>query len=341
MNAESLSLLVKSVMGYAVFMLDPNGIVTTWNVGAEHIKGYRPDEIIGKHFSIFYPPEAIAEKLPERELTLALRDGHYEEEGWRVRKDGTRLWARVTITSLHEADGRHIGFGKVTRDLTEAKRAEDALVTASTYLESFRLLVDAVVDYAVFIHDVNGLVTHWNAGAERIMGYKRGEIVGKPFLPFYPAEAIARGLPEQELAVAARDGHHRIEGWRMRKDGSKYWASVVITALHSPDGTLLGFGKVVRDLSEQKQIEARLLESNRLSGEAAANQAKANSYLTNILDASIFTAIIATDLNEVITTFNRGAEIMLGYGRGRGCGQDDADANSTLRKRWKSRQQVA
>jgi PAS domain S-box-containing protein len=305
-NGDSFRILVDSVIDYAVFMMDPNGIILTWNVGAERIKGYRREEIIGKHFSIFYPAEAIAAKLPERELSMALRDGHYEEEGWRVRKDGTRLWARVTITPLNDASGKHIGFGKVTRDLTERKRAEENLAAASTCLESFRLLVDAVVDYAVFIHDVNGLVTYWNAGAERIEGYRRGEILGRHFSLVYSEEAIARSVPDEELATASREGCHRTEGLRVRKDRSTYWAGVVITALRSLDGTLLGFGEVVRDLTEQRRSEAKLHE-------AAASQTKANTYLTNILDASVFSAIIATDLNEVITNFNRGAEIMLGY----------------------------
>jgi PAS domain S-box-containing protein len=312
-NTEAFRILVNSVTDYAVFLLDRNGMITTWNVGAERIKGYRPDEIIGKHFSIFYLPEAREAELPSHALALALHDGRYEEEGWRVRKDGTRLWARVTITTLRAADGTHIGFSKVTRDLTDSKRSEEQLAAANVYLDTFRLLVDTVVDYAVFIHDAGGLITHWNAGAQQIKGYTRAEIVGKHFSLFYTPEAIAQGTPEADLAVAIRDGHLRTEGWRVRKDGSKFWACVVITVLRWPDGSLLGYGKVVRDLSEQKQIEARLLESNRLSVEAAANQAKANSYLTNILDASIFSAIIVTDLNEVITTFNRGAEIMLGY----------------------------
>jgi PAS domain S-box-containing protein len=121
---EMHRLLVESVRDYAIFMLDPTGHVATWNEGAQRIKGYRADEIVGKHFSIFYPPEKAAEGFPEYELEVAAREGRFEDEGWRIRKDGSRFWANVVITALYNSEGTLVGFGKVTRDLTERRAAE-------------------------------------------------------------------------------------------------------------------------------------------------------------------------------------------------------------------------
>src|SRR6476620_392021 len=141
---ERFRLLVESVKDYAIFMLDSGGHVATWNLGAERIKGYKADEIIGKHFSIFYPPEDVAAGKTERELEIATREGRFEEEGWRIRKDGSRMWASVTITALRDAEGDLVGFAKVTRDLTDLRHAEE-----ETRL--FRLLVESVKDYAIFM----------------------------------------------------------------------------------------------------------------------------------------------------------------------------------------------
>ena len=122
---ERFRLLVESVKDYAIFMLDTGGRVATWNLGAERIKGYKADEIIGKHFSIFYPPEDVAAGKTDRELEIVTREGRFEEEGWRVRKDGSRMWASVTITALRNPQGDLVGFAKVTRDLTERRQAEE------------------------------------------------------------------------------------------------------------------------------------------------------------------------------------------------------------------------
>ena len=229
-------------------MLDPGGHVATWNLGAERIKGYKAEEIIGKHFSIFYPSEDIAAGKTQRELEIATREGRFEEEGWRIRKDGSRMWASVTITALRNPDGTLVGFAKVTRDLTERRRAEEET-------HRFRLLVETVKDYAIFILDSGGHVATWNLGAERIKRYKAGEIIGKHFSTFYPPEDVAAGKTERELEIATRDGRFEEEGWRIRKDGSRMWANVTITALRNPDGTLFGFAKVTRDLTERRQAE--------------------------------------------------------------------------------------
>ena len=247
-ESRRFRLLVESVKDYAIFILDPAGMVSTWNPGAERIKGYSAHEIIGQHFSKFYPREDIEAGKCERELEVAARDGRFEEEGWRLRKDGTRLWANVTITALRSPEGGLIGFAKVTQDLTERKEAEEEA-------RRFRLLVESVKDYAIFMLDPSGRVSSWNAGAERIKGYRAQEIIGQHFSKFYPPEDIEAGKCERELEVATRDGRFEEEGWRLRKDGTRLWANVTITALRNGEGTLVGFAKVTRDLTERRAAE--------------------------------------------------------------------------------------
>ena len=264
-------LLVSSVQDYAIFALDPNGYILSWNAGAERIKGYAPEEIIGKHFSIFYPRELVAEGFPEFELRTAANTGRFEDEGWRLRKDGSRFWANVVITALHDDKGRLLGFAKVTRDLTERREAEEALRESE---ERFRMLVEGVRDYAIFMLDPTGHVTTWNAGAERINGYRSKEIIGQHFSKFYPEEDRAAHKPERELEIATRTGKYEEEGWRIRSDGTKFWSSVLITAIRNKTGELVGFGKVTRDLTERRRSEQRALEdARRMAMEEAARRA--------------------------------------------------------------------
>ena len=245
-------LLVEQVKDYALFVLDPGGHIVTWNEGAQRIKGYRPDEILGRHFSVFYTPESANNGWPAEELRLATREGRFEDEGWRVRKDGSRFWANVVITALRDADGTLLGFSKITRDLTERKLHEEALRQAE---ERFRLLVEGVVDYAIYMLDPQGVITSWNAGAERITGYARGEIIGRHFSRFYSDEDIEAGRPWEELATARRDGRAEDTSWRLRKDGERFWARVVVTPVHDAEGELRGFAKVTQDLTEQRRLQ--------------------------------------------------------------------------------------
>jgi PAS domain S-box-containing protein len=259
-NAEErFQLLLEAVTDYAIFLLDPNGYVLTWNSGAHRIKGYQPDEIIGQHFSRFYPPEAVQAGWPDHELRVAAEQGRFEDEGWRVRKDGSRFWANVVITALPHEDGRPRGFAKVTRDLTQRRQQEEALRRSE---EHFRLLVEGVTDYAIFMLDPNGYVLTWNFGAQRIKGYQADEIIGQHFTRFYPPAAVQAGWPEHELHVAAEQGRFEDEGWRVRKDGSQFWANVVISALHDDSGRLRGFAKLTRDLSERERAEALHLKGS-------------------------------------------------------------------------------
>ncbi|WP_059011148.1 PAS domain-containing sensor histidine kinase [Streptomyces specialis] len=257
----SSELLVQGVLDYAIFMLDTEGHILSWNPGAERIKGYTAEQIIGRHFSVFYPPEARAQGRPARGLRIATAEGRYEEEGWRLRRDGTRFWANVVITALFDDNGHLRGFGKVTRDLTERRAAEQALTESE---ERFRLLVQGVLDYAIFMLDTEGRIVSWNTGAERIKGHTAEQIIGQHFSVFYPPEAKAEGKPERELRIATAEGRYEEEGWRLRRDGTRFWASVVITALFDDNGHLRGFGKVTRDLTERRAAEQALTQRRRL-----------------------------------------------------------------------------
>jgi PAS domain S-box-containing protein len=250
---SAFRLLVESVRDYAIFMLDTQGYILTWNAGAERIKGYKASEIIGQHFSQFYPAPAVERGHPQYELRVAEAEGRFEEEGWRVRKDGSLFWANVVITALRDKTGTLRGFGKVTRDLTQRREHEESLRQSE---ERFRLLVEGVADYAIFMLDANGFIATWNAGAERIKGYKADEIIGQHFSKFYPQDANESGWPAHELQVASKEGRFQDEGWRIRKDGTRFWANVTITALRDESGRLRGFAKLTRDLSERKRSES-------------------------------------------------------------------------------------
>lgn len=254
---ELFRLLVKSVKDYAIFLLDPGGHVATWNEGAQRIKGYTESEILGHHFSQFYPRSVAESGWPDYELKVAAEEGRFEDEGWRVRKDGTMFWADVVITALRDDSGRLVGFAKVTRDLTERRAAEEALRSSE---ERYRTMVDAVMDYAIYMLDAEGFVVTWNAGAQRLKGYTAGEIIGKHFSVFYPPERAAEGFPAKELEIAAKEGRFEEENWRVRKDGSRFWANVVLTAFYDRDGAVQGFSKVTRDITERRELEVKQKE---------------------------------------------------------------------------------
>jgi PAS domain S-box-containing protein len=252
-------LLLDAVTDYAIYMLDPSGLVRSWNPGAERFKGYVADEILGKHFSAFYTPEDRASGVPEDALATALREGRFETEAWRVRKDGTRFWASVVIDPIRDKEGRVLGFAKITRDNTERKAARDALIESE---QRFRILVQGVTDYAIYMLDREGRVTNWNSGAERIKGYAAAEIVGQHFSRFYAPEDAEAGAPCRALEIAQAVGKFESEGWRVRRDGTRFWANVVIDAIRDDGGELIGFAKITRDMSE-KRAAAEALEQTR------------------------------------------------------------------------------
>ena len=293
---ESFRRLVETVRDYAIFLLDVDGNIASWNRGAERLKGYKADEIIGRHFSVFYPPAAKERHWPEYELETAGRIGHFEDEGWRVRKDGSYFWANVVITAIRDDDGKLLGFSKVTRDLTERRENEERLRQSE---ERFRLIVDGVQDYAIFMLDPEGRIMSWNQGAQRLKGYTAAEAIGRHFSMFYPREALEANWPATELQEAVRLGHFEDEGWRLRKDGTRFWANVVITALRGRDGTLRGFSKITRDLSERRLHEERMRQS----------EERMRLVLEGIQDYAIF----MLDPEGRVTSWNSGAKRITGY----------------------------
>lgn len=257
---DLLRLLVDRVQDYAIFAIDPQGYILSWNAGAERLKGYTADEARGKHFSMFYLPEALEAGKPERELETAISTGRAEDEGWRVRKDGSTFWASVLITALIDDQGQLLGFAKVTRDLTERRAAEEAVRHSE---ERIRLLIDSVTDHAIFMLDRTGQITTWNTGAQRIKGYTADEIIGRHFSAFYTEEDQADGKPARALGIAESTGRYEEEGWRVRKDGTRFWANVLISPIREADGEVVGFAKVTRDLTERHAAQERALENAR------------------------------------------------------------------------------
>lgn len=293
---DDCRLLVESVVDYAIFMLDAEGRVATWNIGAEKIKGYRADEIVGEHFSKFYTEEDLAVRKPDRKLEIAREVGRVEDEGWRVRKDGSRFWANVVITALRDETGTLRGYGKVTRDLTARRTAETELHRAE---QRFHHLVDAVSDYAIFMLDETGHIATWNSGARRLKGYVPEEIIGAHFSAFYTSEDRVAGKPDRILDTVRREGRYQEQGWRVRKDGARFWANVVITALRDEGGTLLGFAKVTQDLTDRRRAEEDLRRS----------EERFRLLVENVADYAIY----MLDVEGRITTWNLGAERMKGY----------------------------
>lgn len=257
-SGNRFEMLVQSVTDYAIYMLSPDGVIVSWNAGARRFKGYEADEIVGEHFSRFYTPEDQVAGTPARALETAEKEGRFEEEGWRVRKDGGRFWANVVIDPIRDSHGRLVGFAKVTRDLTERRAAQEALRASE---ERFRLLVQSVTDYAIYMLDPIGTVTSWNPGAERFKGYRAEEILGQNFSRFYSEEDRLAGVPTRALATAEREGRFEAEGWRIRKDGTRFWASVVIDAIRDPMRNLIGFAKITRDLTERRETQIALEEA--------------------------------------------------------------------------------
>ena len=257
-TSDPFKLLVQSIVDYAIYMLDPKGFVTSWNAGAERIKGFDAEEIVGQHFSRFYTDEDREAGMPQKVLDTARSEGKFAGEGWRVRKDGTRFWASVVVDRINDEQGKLVGFAKITRDMTEQREAQQALLEAE---RSFRILVQGVTDYAIYMLDTDGRVTNWNAGAERIKGYSPEEIIGEHFSRFYTPEDFDAGVPHKALSIAREVGRYEAEGWRRRKDGTRFWASVVIDAIRDEQGELLGFAKITRDMTEKREAQRKLEES--------------------------------------------------------------------------------
>lgn len=248
-------LLVEAVTDYAIYMLDPDGRVSSWSSGAQRLKGYAADEILGEHFSRFYTPTDREAGLPERALGEAARVGRYESEGWRLHRDGSSFWAHVVIDAIRSSEGELLGFAKITRDRTEQHETELALRRSE---QQFRLLVNGVTDYALYMLDAEGNVTSWNSGAERIKGYHPEEIIGRRFDCFYCDEDRQAGVPRASLDTALAEGRYEEERLQMRKDGSRFWANIVIDPVFDDTGKLLGYAKITRDITDKRRAQEEL-----------------------------------------------------------------------------------
>ena len=292
-----LSLLVGAVTDYAIFLLDPTGLVATWNAGAQRFKGYKADEIVGQHFSRFYTEEDAAADMPARALRIAAREGRFEDEGWRLRKDGTRFWAHVVLDAIRDEKGVLLGFAKVTRDITAKREREQELFASE---QRFRLLVEGVRDYAIYMLDTDGRITNWNAGAEAIKGYSANEIVGQNFSVFYTEEDRNSGEPQRALATALSEGKYEREAQRVRKDGSLFWAHVVLDPIFDDEGTHIGFAKITRDVTEPRRAQEEL-ESTR---EALAQSQKLQAI-------GELTGGIAHDFNNLLTVIAGAGDFLL------------------------------
>jgi len=295
-EAERLRLFISSVTDYAIYTLSPEGIVTSWNAGAQRFKGYQEDEILGQHFSRFYSDQDRAARRPERALTVARDAGRFEDEGWRIRKDGSRFWASVVIDPIRDHDGVLLGYAKITRDITARRQEQEALHASE---ERFRLLVQGVTDYAIYMLSPEGVVTNWNEGARRIKGYDSDEVVGTHFERFYTEEERALGMPMYALATARREGRFEREGWRVRKDGTRFWAHVVIDPITDSLGELIGYAKVTRDVTERRTAE-----------EALARTKEALFQSQKLESIGQLTGGIAHDFNNLLNVIINGLDIL-------------------------------
>ncbi|MDQ2147560.1 EAL domain-containing protein [Alcaligenaceae bacterium A4P071] len=305
-------LLVESVVDYAIYMLLPDGTVANWNAGAQRAKGYTRDEIVGKHFSCFYGPEDRALGVPQRGLKTATDTGRFEAEGWRYRKDGTAFWAHVVIDAVKDAAGTLIGFAKITRDCTEQRRRQAEQMEEE---RKFRLLVQGVTDYAIYMLDPSGCIVNWNAGAQRAKGYLEHEIVGRHFSCFYGEEDRRAGLPEAGLETARSTGRFAGEGLRYRKDGSAFWSAVVIDAIRDESGEIIGFAKVTRDITERRAYEQQLLQAKELAEQHSERTAALSIFLDTVI-ANIPSCVMVLDaVTREILLVNRHAETLFGHRR--------------------------
>ncbi|MCE3282034.1 MAG: sensor histidine kinase, partial [Chitinophagaceae bacterium] len=323
-SEERYHKMIDEVQDYAIILLDTEGNILDWNKGAEKIKGYKPNEIIGQNFRIFYRPEDRQKKIPETLIQEAITKGRAEHEGWRVKKDGTLFWGWIVITALHNAANEVIGFSKVTRDLTERKAGEDRQRKVYEEIElkheelrrseeRYHKMVAEIEDYAIILLDRSGYIQNWNKGAESIKGYKPQEIVGKNIRVFYTFEDREQQLPEKLLREASENGRAAHEGWRIRKDGTRFWGSVVITALHDEDNSIIGFSKVTRDLSQRKAAEEQqqryMLELEQKNEQLQKSEDRYQKMIAEVEDY----AIILLDKRGNIINWNKGAENIKGY----------------------------
>ena len=301
LEAERLRLFISRITDYAIYMLAPDGTVASWNAGAQRFKGYTADEIIGQHFSKFYTAQDRAAGMPEKALQLARERGKFEAEGWRVRKDGTEFWASVVLDPIRDEAGELIGFAKITRDISEQRATQDALRASE---QRFRMLVQGVTDYAIYMLSPTGEITNWNAGARRIKQYDEVEVLGTHFSRFYTEEDRARGMPAKALAEATAAGRFEAEGWRVRKDGTKFWAHVVLDSIRNEAGELVGFAKITRDITERQQAQQALEKAREILFQSQKLEAIGK-----------LTGGVAHDFNNLLSVITNGLDLLRPHAR--------------------------
>jgi PAS domain S-box-containing protein len=329
-SANQLRLLIEGTTEYAIFMLDPNGNVVTWNPGAERIKGYCAEEIIGQHFSVFYPEEAKQRKWPEHELKVASATGRFEDEGWRVRRDGTTFWANVVITALHDEAGNLVGFAKITRDLSERKRAEENAVRLAAeeaarkaaqaqaeIIEQQREQLEvtlASIGDGVISTDSDGVVTFLNPIAEQLTGWSQSEARGKPLVEIFTiVNEQTRQTVENPALRALREGtivglaNHTV---LISKDGTERPIDDSAAPIRRCDGGLLGVVLVFRDVTQRRRAEEAL----------RASEARKAAILEAAMDC-----VISIDSAGTIIDFNPAAEKTFGFRREEVLGRELAE----------------
>lgn len=260
-SERKFRLMVESIEDYAMFMVDLDGFITSWNRGAERLTGYSDIEAIGRHFSMLYPQQSQNKEHAAHELAMAQANGRYEEEGLRVRKNGTHYHAQIIVWRVEDANGKTVGYAKITRDITALKEAKLREAQLFESENRFRLMVDSIQDYAMFMVDLKGNITTWNRGAERLTGYTEQEALGRPFSILYPKNEISDEHAIFELAMAREKGYHEEEGTRVKKDGSLYHAQIIVWPVADKNGEIVRFAKITRDITAQKKAQFALKES--------------------------------------------------------------------------------
>jgi PAS domain S-box-containing protein len=254
--------LVESLGDYSINLLDAHGRILTWNEGARRIHGLTASEALGKHVSILYLGEDVEAGKPEQILNEAAKSGRYRSEGWWRGHDGGRIWAEIDVTALRDDTGRLAGFTRVFHDLSRHKQIEENLRGLNAQLEQYRMIVENLEDYALYTMDLDGRITSWGPGAQKLNGYTADQVMGRHYSMFSAPEDAAQGIPERQLEEAARTGRCLTDNWRLRGDGAMRWSSGVISAVRDEHGDITGFIRVARDMTKEKQLEEALARLN-------------------------------------------------------------------------------
>jgi rsbT co-antagonist protein RsbR len=254
-GAASIQRLVDSITDLALIQLDRNAVVRGWHAAAEALTGYPASEAVGEPITLLYTDGEDAARRANSELRTATETGSHEFSGWLVRKDGARFWGSVAFSPLRDDAGSAEGYVVVIRDLTEDR-------TQELELRSIAEMVDSITDYEVIRLDAEGMVRSWNEGARKLKGYTAEEIIGQPASVFYTEQDARAGTLGREMDAAVRVGRVENEGWRVRKDGSQFWCNMIMAPIRDSAGELIGFVRVGRDLTAQRE-QARLLQRQR------------------------------------------------------------------------------